>query len=369
MSLFLLVLCLCALTARARQYSVYGCRIPCYSLFSVSTVFVGFRESAAKHAFSAFIPYTEKISSLLNSLLPGNCAIAQNSARPAFDTLARRASSSAKHNNTGEARLHLYAEFGCIAFAREGRILRVTLNRPDTLNAIDEALHHELARVFDLVNRDPDCDVVIFTGAGRAFCAGGNAAWMQTMIDDKRAFEQLAVDAKRIVFSLLELEKPIICRLNGAAAGLGATMALLCDIVVASNDASIGDPHVKMGLVAGDGGAVIWPQLIGFARAKEVLMTGEMLSAERAERIGLVNYAVPAGELDAKVDALAMALCEGATQAIRWTKTVANIPLRRLAQELMEPSLAYEMLSNATADHQEAVHAFREKRKPRFTGR
>jgi enoyl-CoA hydratase len=114
---------------------------------------------------------------------------------------------------------------------------------------------------------------------------------------------------------------------------------------------------------------VIWPQLIGYARAKEFLMTGEMLTAERAERIGLVNYVVPAAELDARVDAMADTLANGATLAIKWTKTVANIPLRRLAHELMDASIAYEMMTNVSADHQEAVNAFREKRKPKFSGR
>ena len=261
-----------------------------------------------------------------------------------------------------------YAGYKCLSFERRQRILYVTLNRPDTLNQIDDDMHHDLSVVFEAINRDRNCDVVVLTGAGRAFCAGGSASWMQEMIDDPVRFRAIAVDAKRIVFSLLELEKPIICRLNGAAAGLGATIALLCDVIIASDKAVIGDPHVKMGFVAGDGGAVIWPQLIGYARAKEFLMTGEMLTAERAERIGLVNHVVPATELDARVDAIADTLANGATLAIKWTKTVANIPLRRLAHELMDASVAYEMMTNVSADHQEAVNAFREKRKPRFSG-
>ena len=114
---------------------------------------------------------------------------------------------------------------------------------------------------------------------------------------------------------------------------------------------------------------VIWPQLIGFARAKEFLMTGEMLTAERAERIGLINYVVPAAELDARIDVMADTLARAATLAICWTKTVANIPLRRRAHELMDASVAYEMMSNVSADHQEAIHAFLEKRKPKFSGR
>jgi enoyl-CoA hydratase len=262
-----------------------------------------------------------------------------------------------------------FSSYKTIAFTRRGRILTVTLNRPDVLNAVNSDVHAELGRVFYDVGKDPESDVIVLTGAGKAFCAGGDAAWMQSMIDDPALFRAIAPEAKHIVFGLLDCEKPVICRLNGHAAGLGATIALLCDIVVMADGARIGDPHVKMGFVAGDGGAVIWSQLIGFNRAKEFLMTGEMITAERAERIGLVNYVVPLADLDAKVDAIADELVGGATLAIRWTKTVANIPLRKLAQEVMDASVAYEMLTNVSADHQEAVNAFREKRKPVFRGR
>jgi enoyl-CoA hydratase len=262
-----------------------------------------------------------------------------------------------------------YKGYRTLRFERRERVLRVTIDRAGVLNAINGEMHDDLSRVFEEINRDDGCDVVVLTGAGKAFCAGGDMRWFQSMIDEPARFRAIAPAAKRIVFSLLELEKPIICRLNGAAAGLGATIALMCDVIIAVDTAVIGDPHVRMGFVAGDGGAVIWPQLIGFARAKELLMTGDMLPAEQAQRLGLVNHVVPLAELDAAVDAMAEKLVSGATWAIRWTKTVANIPLRRLAHELMDAALAYEMMTNLTADHQEAVAAFREKRKPKFTGK
>ena len=174
---------------------------------------------------------------------------------------------------------------------------------------------------------------------------------------------------KKMIFGLLDLEKPVIARINGDCIGLGATLALLCDILIAVDDARLGDPHVRMGYVAGDGGAVIWPQLVGYARAKEYLLTGDLLNAKEAERIGLINHAVPRQDLDAKVNALAEKLANGATKAIKWTKTCINIPLRQLAHSIMDASLAYEALTNIGADHQEAVTAFQEKRKPKFTGR
>ena len=160
----------------------------------------------------------------------------------------------------------------------------------------------------------------------------------------------------------------IVCRLNGAAAGLGASIALLCDVIVANETALIGDPHVRVGLVAGDGGAVIWPQLVGFARAKEFLMTGEMLSARRAADIGLINYAVSGDQLDSKVAEVVGKILANPRWAVRWTKTAANIPLKMLANQISDAAIAYEILSNLTKDRGEAVAAFVEKRKPVFSG-
>ncbi len=255
-----------------------------------------------------------------------------------------------------------------IRFDRRDRILTVTIDAPGPVNAVDALLHHELSRVFLDAQDDPDSDLIVLTGAGRAFCAGGDTTWFEEQIRDPRKFRGIVPEAKRIVNTLLEMEKPIVCRLNGAAAGLGATIALLCDVVVAADTAVIGDPHVKVGLVAGDGGALIWPQLIGFARAKELLMTGEMLTAQRAAEIGLVNHVVPAGQLDDKVAEVAGKILANPRWAVRWTKTVANIPLRALAAQLSDAALGYEMLSNLTEDRREAVSAFVERRKPKLSG-
>ncbi len=260
----------------------------------------------------------------------------------------------------------LFDDYQAILFKRRGRVLEVTLNRPDKLNATDAVLHSELARVFADINNDPDSDVVVLTGAGRAFSAGGDIGWMQEMIDQENGFDQTAREAKQIVFGLIDCEKPVICKMNGHATGLGATIALFCDVIFAAEHAKIGDPHVSIGFVAGDGGAVIWPQLIGYARAKEYLLTGDLMTAHHAAQIGLINHAVPAEELDARVDAFADRLAAGATQAIRWTKMSVNIGLRELASSIMDASLAYEARSNDTPDHQEAVRAFAEKRVPVF---
>jgi enoyl-CoA hydratase len=261
------------------------------------------------------------------------------------------------------------SSFEAIDITRRGRILTLSMNNGRRLNAVDDRLHGELARVFRFAAQDSESDVVILTGTGRGFTAGGDFDWFQEMIDEPAKFEQIAADGKEIVFSLLDLEKPIIAKVNGPAAGLGASIALLCDVIFMAEDAVILDPHVKAGLVAGDGGAVIWPQLIGYARAKHYLLTGDPVRASEAVEMGLVNFALPREQLDDAVDAYADRLAAGATRAIRWTKTAVNIGLKQLAHSIMDTSIAYEISTNVGADHREAVHAFNEKREPQFTDR
>jgi enoyl-CoA hydratase len=248
------------------------------------------------------------------------------------------------------------------------RVLVVKIAGTNRVNGVDEAMHEDLARVFTDCQRDPDSDLIVLTGKGDVFCAGGDFDWFEEQIKNPASFRAIAPDAKRIVLSLLELEKPMICRLNGAAAGLGATIALMCDVIIAEDNAKIGDPHVKVGLVAGDGGAVIWPALIGMARAKEMLLTGDMISGAEAARIGLINHAVPREGLDAKVAELATKILSNPRWAVRWTKVVMNQQLRQTANLTMDAAIAYETLSNMAQDRAEAVAAFKEKRPMKLSG-
>jgi enoyl-CoA hydratase len=256
--------------------------------------------------------------------------------------------------------------FETLVLARDGRLLTITLNRPETLNAVNEQMHAELERVFTFAGDDAFSDVLLLTGAGRAFSAGGDLAYLA---DTARQPERFDVDvrrAKRIVYSILELEKPLVCKLNGHAVGLGATLALLCDVIFAAEHVKIGDPHVSVGLVAGDGGAFLWPQRIGSARAKEYLLTGELVPAAKAEQIGLINHSLPAAELDAAVARFCERLLQGSTNAIRWTKVAINLELKRIAHAVMDAGIAYEAVTIRSADHREAVEALHEKRAPRF---
>jgi enoyl-CoA hydratase len=245
-------------------------------------------------------------------------------------------------------------------------VLTLRLNRPDRLNAVNRALHNDLSRVFYDASSNPKCEVIVLTGAGRAFCAGGDLEFLDHCIKHPDVFDEVAFEGKQIVYSMLDCEKPIIGRINGHAAGLGATLALFCDVTFVDERAKISDPHVRVGLVAGDGGAVIWPQLVGFARAKEYLLTGNAISAPEAARIGLINYALPETELDARVTAFARQLRDGATGAIRSTKATINVPLRQLAQSVMETGTALERVSNRSPEHRGAIEAMLRKETPVF---
>ncbi len=263
----------------------------------------------------------------------------------------------------------MYDKYKTIAFERDGKVLTVRLNRPDELNAINGELHEELASVFADVDEDDEAHVIVLTGAGTAFSAGGDMAWLNYNIEKGDEFQRTARHAKRIVSSLLDCSKPIIARVNGPAIGLGASIALLSDLIYADENAVIADPHVRIGFVAGDGGPVIWPQLIGYARAKEYLLTGDAVKAKDAERMGLINRAVPTAELDEVTYKMAHRLANGATIAIRGTKKATNIGLKQLAESIMDLALSLEAQSNVSEDHKEGIMAFKEKRKPRFTGR
>lgn len=263
-----------------------------------------------------------------------------------------------------------YSKYPDVLVKIEEGVLTLTLNSPENNNAFPAGMHYTLSRIWDDIMDDPEVRVVVLTGAGKTFSGGGDAAKMQRKIDNPEDWDRFTVpEARRLVFRMLECDKPIIARINGDALGLGATIALLCDISVMSETARIGDSHVKVGLVAGDGGALIWPQLIGLSRAKEYLMLGELIPAPEAWRIGLVNHVVPPDQLDEKVYGIAAKFARGASRAIRGTKQALNMPLRQTAHALMDLSMSLETYSHLSDDHQEAVHGLVEKRRPRFTGR
>lgn len=259
----------------------------------------------------------------------------------------------------------MYSGYKDIAVERRGRALWITMDNPP-LNPMTVEMHGALAEILRKINLDAETKVVVLTGAGTAFSAGGNIKEMREKHDEPGWHMQFLHAGAQIVHGLVDLEKPIVARINGHAMGLGATLALLCDITVASTKAKIADPHVRMGLVAGDGGAFIWPQLIGFARAREYLLTGRALSATEAAAIGLINHAVEPDALDAKVQEFVDWFENGPGTAISLTKKSINMLLKQHATALVEAHYGLEAQSIFSGDHREAVSAFLEGRDPRF---
>ncbi|TMA49251.1 MAG: enoyl-CoA hydratase/isomerase family protein [Deltaproteobacteria bacterium] len=260
-------------------------------------------------------------------------------------------------------------DFATLRLERVGQVLRVTIDHPSSpLNAVDDRLHQDLAALFAGLKRENEARAVLLTGRGRAFSAGGDFAWFPTLQEPGR-LEALRRDAKQLIWDMLDVEIPIVAAVNGHAMGLGASIALLCDVIFMADTATIGDPHVKVGIVAGDGGAAIWPLAVGPARAKEYLLTGDALTAAEAERIGLVNRVVPAAELDAAAMAFAARLAAGAPLAVRYTKLAVNKLVKDALNVAFDTSTALELLTFRSEDHQEALAALREKRPPVFKGR
>lgn len=259
---------------------------------------------------------------------------------------------------------------GLLVEVRDG-VLTITLDSPP-LNAINDELHHRLHSLFQSADADPHIRVIVLTGAGkRAFSAGGDVTLMAADLNDPRRamwLDGMSLE-KSMLQILLNLRKPLITKINGSAYGLGATLAVLGDISIMAENAKIADTHVNAGLAAGDGGALLWPLLMGFSRARRHLLTGEALTGRQAADLGLISEAVPYEQLDHRVYEVATQLASGATIAINNTKIAINLVLRRAIDSLIEAHYGLEVQSALSDDHREAIAAIQAGRKPKFTGR
>lgn len=244
----------------------------------------------------------------------------------------------------------------------------LTLNRPEKLNALSYELVEDLHAAVEAIGNNGDCRVVVLTGAGRGFCSGGDVKSMTTRHQPGVAPTHVYSQGRHLIHAFTSVEKPIIAMVNGPAAGLGATLALFCDMVVMADEATIGDRHVNVGLVAGDGGAVMWPLLVGPLRAKELMITGRMLGGREAADMGLVNRSVPLERLREETLELAHEIAALPPYAVRATKTSVNRFVAWMTNLVLEPSLAWEKISMMSLDHQEALAARREKRPGVYTG-
>lgn len=249
-------------------------------------------------------------------------------------------------------------------------VTEIVLDRPELLNRFDTELHHALTDALTALARDGGVRAVVLSSTGRAFSAGGDFDAMRRAATDPVLQRATVADARRLLDALLSLPQPIVVAVQGAAIGLGATVVLACDAVVAARTATLADTHVNVGLVAGDGGCLVWPQAAGMLRAKRHLLTGDPLDAETAHAFGLVTDLV-AEPQDAAPAAreLATRIAKLPPLAVQGTKRVLQGTVRRRAGEVVDSGLALEELTMSSADHVEGFSAFQERRPPLFEGR
>ncbi|WP_248798141.1 enoyl-CoA hydratase/isomerase family protein [Pseudomonas sp. MWU13-2105] len=266
-----------------------------------------------------------------------------------------------------------YGRFRSILAHQQDGILTLTLNRPDRLNAVGDDMHEGLEAILHDLRHDPSVRAVLLTGAGRAFCVGGDVkAFADTSQVEHTPYESMALvtqSAARLIERFIEVPQPLVAAVQGYAMGLGATLALMCDVLIIAEDAQIADTHVPVGLVAGDGGALAWPLAMSFRAAKYYLMTGERLNGIEAARLGLALRAVPADQLQDQALALVQRLAALPPLALQGTKRTLNHILRQRSQLLMDTGLHLEAATFLSDDHKEAASAFMEKRTPTFHGR
>ena len=267
-----------------------------------------------------------------------------------------------------------YSRYKALKLSLEGGVMTVMLSNPGRRNAVTLRMQDELATIWEDLWIDPEVKAIIFTGEGKDFCSGADVSDLADAAGGGSGEPEVAYVnrctryARKHALGPMECEKPVIAKVRGVAYGMGANLALACDMVFASDDARICDSHVKIGLVAGDGGMLFWPMAIGIHRAKEYLMTGDPVPAKVASEIGLINRCMPDEELDAFVQNMVEKLIALPPHAVNYTKASINQVLRQVALPAFETSLAYEVYSMKMDDVAEATSAFVEKRKGNFTG-
>src|SRR5881397_800259 len=256
---------------------------------------------------------------------------------------------------------------------KKNDVERITLNRPDALNAINETMGEELNAALKEADRDEKTRCLVITGAGRAFSAGEDVSGLKERYGSTGSHPSLGEHLRKkyhpIILRLRSMEKPVVARLNGIAAGSGASLALACDIRVASEEAGLKQAFIGMGLVPDSGSSYFLTRMIGPGRALELIMTGKTITAKEAEQLGLINKVVLAAELDKHTDELAHRLATGPTKALGLSKRIVNRVTGLELSDALEYEAYNQDIAGKTSDHLEAVKAFLEKRQPRFSGK
>jgi len=265
-----------------------------------------------------------------------------------------------------------YHAYHALKLSLDDGVMTVTLSNPQRKNALTPRMLDELTTIWQDLAADPAVQIIVLTGDGRDFCAGADLSQIGEITgrgsgesgDHPRGHVE-----RPHVLCVVDCPKPTLAKVRGVAYGLGVNLALACDMVFVSEDARLCDSHIKAGMVAGDGGVLLWPLLVGMHRAKEYLMTGEPIPGPLAAEMGLVNRCVPDDRLDAEVDAMAQKLLALPPIAVNRTKMALNLAMRQMTGPAFETSHAWELLSMTSEDFGEATAAFVEKRKGVYTGR
>jgi enoyl-CoA hydratase len=243
-------------------------------------------------------------------------------------------------------------------------VLGIVLDGPG-LNSVGPQMHTDLADVWPVIDRDPEVRAVLVRGSGNAFSAGGNFAFIRSMIDDYEVRIRVMREARDLVYNIVNCSKPIVSAIHGPAVGAGLVVAMLADVSVAARTAKILDGHTRLGVAAGDHAAICWPLFAGMAKAKYYLLTCEVLTGEEAERIGMVSRCVDDDQVQAEALRIATALAEGAPTAIAWTKYSLNNWYRMLGPTF-DTSLGLEFIGFGGPEVHEGLAAHLEKRRPQF---
>jgi len=244
-----------------------------------------------------------------------------------------------------------------IQVTAEGAVRVVTFNRPEVLNATNESLHTSLVALWPALAADDDAAVVVLTGAGRAFSAGGDIDYIRRFPGDAELRRRTIEEAQAILWSMIRFPLPIIAAVNGPAVGLGMSLALACDIVLASDRASFADPHVAVGLVCGDGGAALLPLVAPLLRAKELLFTGDRVKADVAVELGIANRVVAHDDLLDEAMALAQRIAAQPRFALLETKRAVQLGIERSISGIVEAAAEAERESMATPEHRARIAA------------
>lgn len=252
-------------------------------------------------------------------------------------------------------------DFETILFEAEDRIAKISLNRPEAMNALNDKMRQELIVAIDEIDKNDELRILVITGKGKAFCAGGDVKGMGT--------KERPINPSEIIQRLANLEKPVITAVNGVAAGGGCNLALAGDIILASDQARFIQSFVRIGLIPDWGGMYFLPRLVGMAKAKELMFTGEAIDAKEAEKIGLVSKVIPMAEFDTAMNNLAKKLAKGPPKSLSLIKKILNWGQQSDLKTVMELEYLAQGICRETEDHKEGLEAFKEKREPNFTGK